>query len=268
MSEQPYDVHDKWHASVGGDVEGVGGANDPLFWFHHAALVKVMSVWQQRNSDLRPTAWGYFASSAFRADERTSNAAPADLNDVLGAHPTFDPERVLARLDATYDPQRDVTTPALTPMLGMGFDRDRMLGKADRGMDAPPAVTRAAVLPARPAQHSPCACGGPRHGRQAAHQSDPSWPQARGAPDFPSTQPASPPCKLRPPSSQMPSALAPQATTATPMTHSEMLCGEVEALYTYDATAPGWKNSGPGMARNAASMRGRTGSSGLVCGDH
>ena len=149
LTTQTTDLHDAWHSNVGGDTVGIAGPNDPAFWFHHAGVDKVRLQWQHRNRQLRSRAWGYFAKAAFSSDSRSDNSAPVDLDDVIGSPPT---------MDSTVRPRLwEHSTTA--PLFGVGFDRERLMGRADAGMEA---------------------------------------------------------------------------TVSAPMTNADVLCGDVEALYTYD----------------------------------
>ena len=147
LSTQMFDLHDNWHMNLGGDTIGIGGPNDPWFWFHHAAVDRMRVQWQHRNKELRGRAWGYFALTAFSTSTRVSNSCPADLTDVIGAGPNTYSQPML------WSHSRD------EPMFGVGFDRERLMGRSDAGMEA---------------------------------------------------------------------------TIATPMKNVDVLCGDVEALYTYD----------------------------------
>ena len=152
VNEQTFDLHDAWHASVGGDNKGIGGPNDPAFWFHHSAVIKAQSHWGYKNRQLRSRAWGYFIKGTFSngtIEPHSSNSAPVDLNDVIGSPPNG---------DSTGTPKLWEHTNT-QPLFGAGFDRERLMGRSDAGMEA---------------------------------------------------------------------------TIATPMKNVDVLCGDVEALYTYD----------------------------------
>ena len=123
----------------------------PLRRFHHAAVDKLRLHWQARNPQLRSRAWGYFVKGSFssRATCQSANSALTDLNDVIGAPPNGESEGSPKLWSHRHDEL----------LFGVGFDRERLMGRADAGMDA---------------------------------------------------------------------------TVSTPMTNADMLCGDVEALYTYD----------------------------------
>jgi len=151
LAEQTFDMHDNWHTSLGGDVMGIGGPNDPAFWFHHAAVDKLRLHWQARNPQLRSRAWGYFVKGSFSSRDtcQSANSALTDLNDVIGAPPNGESEGNPKLWAHRHDEL----------LFGVGFDRERLMGRADAGMEA---------------------------------------------------------------------------TVSTPMTNADMLCGDVEALYTFD----------------------------------
>ena len=129
VEEQTYDLHDAWHASVGGDNKGIGGPNDPAFWFHHAAVIKAQMHWGYKNRQLRSRAWGYFIKGTFSngtLDPHSSNSAPVDLNDVIGSPPNG---------ESTGTPPLWEHTNT-QPLFGAGFDLERLMGRSDAGMEA------------------------------------------------------------------------------------------------------------------------------------
>ena len=124
LTTQTFDLHDNWHMNLGGDTIGIGGPNDPWFWFHHAAIDRMRVQWQHRNRQLRSRAWGYFAVTGFSTSTKVSNSCPADLSDVIGAGPNTYSQPML------WSHTRD------EPLFGVGFDRERLMGRSDAGMEA------------------------------------------------------------------------------------------------------------------------------------
>ena len=59
---QHVDVHFSAHDLVLGEMAGVAGPHDPLFYLHHAWLDMMRVGWQAANPDKRPYAFGYPAT--------------------------------------------------------------------------------------------------------------------------------------------------------------------------------------------------------------
>ena len=57
------DLHALLHVAVGGDMGP--GAEEPIFWFHHAMVDMMRRTWQHNNEELRPWAYGYPAISGY-----------------------------------------------------------------------------------------------------------------------------------------------------------------------------------------------------------
>ena len=61
-----YRFHNLMHAWLGGDMlNGAYAFIDPMAWFHHAGGDWLLREWQDRNPQLRATAYGYPLSPAY-----------------------------------------------------------------------------------------------------------------------------------------------------------------------------------------------------------
>lgn len=56
----PYNLHNRVHGYIGGDMNTMGAANDPIFFLVHANIDRIWAQWQQRNgiTNYQPTSGG------------------------------------------------------------------------------------------------------------------------------------------------------------------------------------------------------------------